>query len=430
MQDKLGFEIGGGVALPGVDLTGSGTVQVGGLTPSMLAGLHRTSLAAPSMVQGLDDDWVLPIPPEEFHRRSKRAYYLAYRKFQSAGDLYRVLEQGATVCIVGAGPSLANDLELIREMEADKCVILALNNAHDVLLDAGIKPDLCMVIEARERASRYITPREEVGYLIGTSVDDALLERLKPFARNTYLFHVMQSQAHREQIAKLNKNFKTRPLPGITGGTSVGIRAFDFVTQFLGAPDVRFFGFDSSGTRDDMHAKAKDFGAVKASTPAQLIAPDGQRFRRIYPTTKAMLRQAGEFWDTVAARATQVRKGEIRPFYIRFYGRGLLPDWAACLGFHIDSAAIKAELEGEGYEGQQKGFEPQQAPAQQLTQEDLAALSEGLDLAQFDISKLNPGAPRAEGAAEGATPEGGADAARPGAGDAVSTDDAVDVGEP
>ena len=401
-----------------LDATQHGTTK---LYPSRLATVHHTKIASPALVQGLDEDFYLPIDDAEAFKRSKRAYFKKWSEYQSASELYGVMRHRGHVAIVGAGPSLMDDIETVRMLGNDNVVIIALNNAHDILLDAGIKPDLCMVIESKERASRYFTPQDEIGYLIGTVVSDATLEVLRPFAKNTYLFHVMLSDAHREFCRDLNKRFPKRNLPAVSGGTSVGVRCFDFVTGFLHGSVLHFFGFDSSGTPKKMHARTKEFGVVTPSVPAQLLRPDGRAFKRLYPTTKAMMRQAGEFWDIVNSRAIEVRAGKIRPFEVIVHGRGLLPDWAACFGFHINSAAIVAELEAEGYD--------ENYGKQTVEEEPKRISSEALDAIANDLAGLAIGG-GAEAPSSPLPPIGAPVAGRVGSDDGSAADHDQQLGEP
>lgn len=313
---------------------------------------QRVFLEQTGYIQGLNTEFVTPIDHAEIFRRTRRAYYQKKWPFKSLTELYDVGRHQGEFAVVGAGPSVLNDMEEIRAMSepGSGVVIVTLNNAHDLLLEHNIKPDLAVLIEARDRAADYIKPEYGIGYLIGTQVSDVTLERFLPVADQVHLFHVMVSEKHRQQIRKLNNAFSKINIPGVTGATSVGLRFYDLLTAFIHPGTTHFFGMDSSGSQEAMHAKQKNFGAVQGTMPVKLMRPDGRTFSHTYWTDSGMLLQAGQFWQITEQRAASIRRGHIHPFKIAFHGRGLLPDWAACHGFHVNGAEILAELEAEGLE--------------------------------------------------------------------------------
>lgn len=287
---------------------------------------------------------------EEVAKRTRRVYMAPYLTYNTAGDLYGAMRGVGDVAIIGAGPSLVDNLDQIREWQKPEngVILLTLNNAHNFLLEHGIKPDIAVIIESREHAAAYIDPVDDVSYLVGSSVHDATLRKFFGVSHNTHIWHPIQDDEHRAQIAALNKTFTRRKIPGVSGGTSVMIRMMDFLVAFMGARRLRFIGCDSSARDREMHALKKAHSEPLIT--AQIQDRKGNQLRRKYTTTHSMYRQAGEFWMFVDARAKEVRAGTLNAFEIMFYGRGLLPDWAALHNFHVDSVAIKKELEDEGFE--------------------------------------------------------------------------------
>lgn len=290
----------------------------------------------------------------EFMRRTTRVYTThRFRKFQSTVQLKDSAKNYA-VAIIGAGPSLADQLETIRSIKG-QAIIFALNNAHDYLIENGVKVDVAMLIEAKERAVNYITPNHKTRYLIASQVHDKTLDKFLPFAKNTHIFHCLFDDEHREMIKQLRAKHKYDVF-GISGGSSVGMRAFDFVVDWMKSKHVHMFGMDSS-CKDEpifgddgkivsggvMHAKPKD-GANPAFMATQIRAPGGRVIWRKYYTDPVMRRQAGEMVEILKHRADDIRRGEMEPFGIAFHGRGLLPDWMAFLGFHTNNEEIVREL--------------------------------------------------------------------------------------
>jgi len=287
---------------------------------------------------------------EELTRRTRRVYMAPYLTYNTAGDLYGAMRGVGDVAVIGAGPSLVDNLDQIREWQKPEngVILLTLNNAHNFLLEHGIRPDISVIIESREHAAAYIDPVDDVSYLVGSSVHDATLRKFFGVSHNTHIWHPIQDDKHRAQIAALNKTFTRRKIPGVSGGTSVMIRMMDFLVAFMGARRLRFIGCDSSAKDGAMHALKK--AHKERLIVVQIQDQKGNQLRRKYTTTHSMYRQAGEFWMFVDARAKEVRAGTLNAFEIMFYGRGLLPDWAALHNFHVDSVAIKKELEDEGFE--------------------------------------------------------------------------------
>lgn len=319
--------------------------------------VNRITIPDSPLLQGLGGDFALAISAQEIARRTKRAYFSNNQVFNTVLDLKGIMKHAADICIVGAGPSVLNDIELIRKYADPESgvIVMALNNAHDLLLEHDITPDLAVLIEMKDRAADYITPRDGVGYIIATTVADCTLDRFRPFARNTHLFHTIQDHRHQKQIQELNRTFSKINIPGLSGGTSVMLRMFDFAPAWLEARRLLMFGCDSSGSSDAMHAKDKGF-RTPAQIGLQLQHPSGKSFKRVYPTTRSMARQAGEFWEYVNARAANIRSGTMQPFQFIMHGRGLLPDWAACEGFHANSKEIIEELEKEGFDENAKTY--------------------------------------------------------------------------
>lgn len=335
-------------------------------------GVHVADLPHLPHLPG-SDTFQFVVSRDEFMRRTRRIYTTnRFRKFQSAVQ-FKDSAKDFAVVLVGAGPSIADQLEVIRAMQG-QAIIFALNNSHDYLIENGINVDVAMLIEAKDRAINYITPNRRTRYLLASQVADATLEKFLPFAANTYIFHCMFDDAHRAYIKELRAKHKLDVF-GISGGSSVGLRAFDFIIEWMACRHLHVFGFDSSGKEPhfdsagtltsggEMHARLKD-GAVPAHMVTQIRAPGGRVIARKYYTDPVMRRQAGEMIEILKNRAQSIARGEMKPFGVSFHGRGLLPDWLAFLGFHHNNEEIVKELNDETEKHERETAEADRATGQ------------------------------------------------------------------
>lgn len=196
------------------------------------------------------------------------------------------------VCIVAGGPSLDDTWPALKNFDK----IVACNGSHDYLIEKGIVPTDCVVVDANKRAAKFLNkPRKDVHYWLAAKCDP------KTFAKvNNYKVTRVN-----EHINDLYEEGNGEPLL-IGGGSTVPLRAINiFAVQ--GYRNFLFFGLDSCIT-DKVHAyecnhKYKNFTKIKCNG-------------REFTCSPGMIHQANEVKDYIKHHGHFINMG--------FVGDGLI----------------------------------------------------------------------------------------------------------
>lgn len=138
-----------------------------------------------------------------------------------------------TVVLVGSGPSVMDQVDAIRKMQAKGFPVVAIKDAHDWLQEEGIVPDYAVAVDPQEhRWNCFKKKNRAIKYLIASQCHPAMFEHLKDM--RVYLFHLYVREG---QTYPPNSSL-------ISGGTTTGLRA---MTLFYARGYRRFelFGYDS-----------------------------------------------------------------------------------------------------------------------------------------------------------------------------------------
>ena len=207
-------------------------------------------------------------------------------------------EQIAVIC--GSGPSLINDLEMIRLYKEVGGVIFALNNSAKVLSDNGIKPDFQIILDSRKQNTEFIGNYSN-SYLIASQCDPEIFDALE--GKKVYQWH--------PQIEGLDDLFPDRNITLIGGGTTVGLSGMALVYT-MGFRKMALFGYDSSFKDGQMHA------IPQSRTPVEKWTFDVNVGNRVFKSNAAMAKQA-ELFPLLLAELVELG------CEIKMYGEGLLP---------------------------------------------------------------------------------------------------------
>ena len=199
------------------------------------------------------------------------------------------------VCIVGGGPSLADNLHILQAMQRDRgAKVWAINGAHDWLRDRGIHADGMVMVDARAENSRFVQcPIPEATYYISHRCHPDVYAALKG--------------------AKVVRVLLTQSDFGSTSGTLAMCVAF-----CEGYRDIRLFGFDSSYREGEAHAYTDN---ANAGEPVGEYWCAGRKFL----AAPWMAKQVEDFEHLAADMANNGAE-------IMVYGDGLLPTVAKVLG--------------------------------------------------------------------------------------------------
>ncbi len=146
--------------------------------------------------------------------------------------------KGKPALIIAAGPSLKNDLELIKKNK-DKFVTIAIFPVLPVLIDNGIEPDFVVVVDAKNqlfKIENYIDKLSNINFVMESRTDSDL-NSLKVNSRFLYLPFVDKLS---EFILGSMSEKSVEKLPAVP---SVSILAYE-LAKLLGCPKIIFSGLD------------------------------------------------------------------------------------------------------------------------------------------------------------------------------------------
>lgn len=205
------------------------------------------------------------------------------------------------VMILGGGPSLAGQLETIKQMRAEGVKLITLNGTYNWALDNGLVPSAQIMVDSREFNARFTKPVvADCKYLISSQCHPSVLEGLP--RERTYMWHGSWD------LLKPIINAKREQWFQIPGGSTVMLRAIPLL-RLLGFKKYHLFGFDSCLADDKHHAYEQPENNSEQIFP---VSVGGRQFR-CHPW---MISQAQEFMDLIKFLGQEID--------IEVYGDGLI----------------------------------------------------------------------------------------------------------
>lgn len=224
------------------------------------------------------------------------------------------------VCLVGGGPSLADKVEEIRALKHSGHKVWAVNNVHDYLVERGIVPDVCVLLDARKENAAFVkNARDDVLYYVASQCDPEVFKALK--GKNVVVYHNATESAQAVLEPITNSDFCL-----LGGGTTVGMKAL-VIARFIGYKNIHLYGFDSS-YRDKGHAypqPANDKDRIME------ITCEGRKFK----CAPWMAVQADDFVDTYRMLLKQGCTVAVK-------GDGLIPYIAECISKQLEANNAKS----------------------------------------------------------------------------------------
>jgi len=205
--------------------------------------------------------------------------------------------------IVAGGPSVRDNLEVIRAMKAD-CHVMAVNGAYRFLREHGIESDHFVLLDSRPGNITHVEdPGEDTNHCLASQVHPDLFERLRD--HKVTIFHP-GTEATMEAVETLGQDFLTAPI-GIASIHAV------YVAAALGYRTLMLFGYDFSERPNQRYAFDQP---LNADTQTIDITLNGNTYR----TTLTMARAAQQFSRAVSP----VIRG--CSLDVRMFSEGLLTD--------------------------------------------------------------------------------------------------------
>jgi uncharacterized Rossmann fold enzyme len=189
-----------------------------------------------------------------------------------------IVHDGTFVC-VASGWSMPSFIDEIKEHRKTGRPIVAIKAAHDFLCENGVKPDLWVNLDPRDRTSGIKHHNEHTTYLVASRCPPVTFDTLKD--RKVLLWHSW-SEGPEMQAMGAGKL-------AIGGGTTSGMRAIN-IGYILGFRKFVLYGYDSCNRADGI----KRFTGEMTGPTMDVYVGDGPEKRK-FICNAAMAQQANEF---------------------------------------------------------------------------------------------------------------------------------------
>jgi hypothetical protein len=239
---------------------------------------------------------------------------------------------GSTLAIAAGGPSLADTYHLL----AGQGHIAAVNGSLKFLLEKGIVPEFCGVLDASPHMAEIVIADPRVRYLVASNCDPLLFDKLLEAGCKVWLWHPTPGSIGTDDGAKLLQETQPGRWRMIAGGCTIGLRWVS-IGYMLGYRSFHLHGLDSSFRNDQTHAYADRRCGAWVDANALNIAG--------YVTSLNFLQQV-----TDCAHMIELFTGPtVEPTELHVYGEGLLQTcwkhWEANQETMAPSEAFKEVLE-------------------------------------------------------------------------------------
>lgn len=247
-----------------------------------------------------------------------------------------------TWAVIGGGPSINDCVKDIRRLKKAGANIVSVNKSHDWLLENGIVPWAHVLLDPQERVKDYVKrPRKDVRYFVASQCHASVFDALDGYP--VFLWHAGQDFPFldlqeptaylREYWTEGSQNWICTP-----GPTTVGLRV-PYIGHQMGADHFHMFGMDSSRSNGKLHGYDKD-EIRDAQCPDLFVKHNGFKYR--FETNSHMARQQADFDKMVEDLPSKYQTGLFRKeFTMTIHGSGLLPFYAAKIGWHANPECNK-----------------------------------------------------------------------------------------
>lgn len=212
-------------------LSAADPVKGGGLVKMAAIGLPKGSGEQNIVIQTKNC-----VPDEDIQANIRNSLSLGLREI----PICRHHDGRAVIC--SAGPSLYSYLPKVEQLKAKGAKIFCVKHAHDLLIEKGIIPWGCILLDPRGHVQDFIeNPHPEVNYFVASMCHPTTFERLREKNAKIWLYHAGVGAGEDKLIAELVKD-KASFLIG--GGPASAIRGIDLLSH-LGFRKFDLFGFDA-----------------------------------------------------------------------------------------------------------------------------------------------------------------------------------------
>jgi len=156
--------------------------------------------------------------------------------------------KGKTALVVAAGPSLKNDIELIKKNK-EKFIVIAILPILPLLLDNGIEPDFVTVVDTKNQLFKIEDYKNKLANIniVMESRTDAMLDGLK--SKSKFIYFPVVDNLSTFVLEALQESF-IKQLPAVA---SVSVMSFE-LAKLMGCSKIVFSGLDLALTGNQAYA--------------------------------------------------------------------------------------------------------------------------------------------------------------------------------
>ena len=143
--------------------------------------------------------------------------------------------------LCAGGPSLEKELPALVRLAREGGTIFAVKSAHDRLLNLGVVPDCCILLDPRGHVKDFIeNPHPDVDYIVASMCHRSVFQRLQQHDARVWLYHARVGAGEEQVLASVIKDGAELM---IAGGCSSATRGLS-LAHLLGFRSAHLFGYD------------------------------------------------------------------------------------------------------------------------------------------------------------------------------------------
>ncbi len=201
---------------------------------------------------GLKLECVINTPSEKIHENIKTNIRRGHPQVWPCNPMKRVngelVKNDVVLGIVAGGPSLADSIEDIRELQVSGGKIVALANTARFLVDNGIRPNAHVLLDAKPRNAEFVVPCVKTTYFIASQCDPSVFDEAEKTGNDIYIWHAVNNDSDFQEITDHYEMW----VP-VQSGATIALRALRLFS-ILGYSRFEMFGFDSCKIDGKHHA--------------------------------------------------------------------------------------------------------------------------------------------------------------------------------
>lgn len=176
---------------------------------------------------------------------------------------------------VAGGPTLIGFLpEIKRRKEAGEYVMTS-NNTHDYLVENGIIPDACLLLDPKEVVKDYVKlVQKETAYIISSCVHEAVWKAMQERGARMLKIMVAYGMSDERDMKLMQQLYpKLTAKYYLPGGTMTPLRAMPLAAM-LGFKKIEMYGFDSCFSSSEPRLLYSDTPEFKSKSVNHTVYKD------------------------------------------------------------------------------------------------------------------------------------------------------------